>query len=435
MIPRQSSLAQGVMRREVWAWAMYDFANSGYTTVVITAVFNAYFVRVVAADRPWATFAWTATLAASYALIMLTAPVLGAYADVRAAKKRLLLGTTVGCVVFTASLALASPGALWVAIIFVVLSNFCYGTGENLVAAFLPEIARDDALGRVSGWGWGLGYVGGLVSLGACLAYVSWAQANGQEAAEFVPVTMLITAALFALASIPTFVFLRERARPQPLSASANIGRAAFTRLAHTLRHARRYRDLMRFLACTVCYQAGIAAVVTLAAIYAEQVMRFATRDTLLLIFVVNITAAIGAVAFGYLQDRIGHVATLALTLAGWIVMVGLAWAAAGPGLFWIAANIAGLCMGASQSAGRAIVGALTPPTRLAEFFGLWGLAVKLSSILGPITYGAASWLSGGNHRMAILITGSYFIGGLLLLANVNIERGRAAALESDSSA
>jgi UMF1 family MFS transporter len=191
----------------------------------------------------------------------------------------------------------------------------------------------------------------------------------------------------------------------------------------------------MRFLACTVCYQAGIAAVVTLAAIYAEQVMRFATRDTLLLIFVVNITAAIGAVAFGYLQDRIGHVATLALTLAGWIIMVGLAWAATGPALFWIAANIAGLCMGASQSAGRAIVGTLTPPTRLAEFFGLWGLAVKLSSILGPITYGAASWLSGGNHRMAILITGSYFIGGLLLLANVNIERGRAAALEPDSSA
>ena len=167
--PMQSSLAPGVTRREVWAWAMYDFANSGYTTVVITGVFNAYFVAVVAGNRPWATFAWTATLATSYALIMLTAPLLGAYADVRAAKKRLLLATTVGCVVFTASLALASPGALLTAMVFVVLSNFCYGTGENLVAAFLPEVARGDALGRVSGWGWGLGYIGGLVSLGPVL--------------------------------------------------------------------------------------------------------------------------------------------------------------------------------------------------------------------------------------------------------------------------
>jgi UMF1 family MFS transporter len=323
---------------------------------------------------------------------------------------------------------------LWIAIVCLVFSNFCYGTGENLIAAFLPEVARADALGRVSGWGWGLGYIGGLVSLGACLAYVIWAQRHGQNAAQFVPVTMLITAALFGLASIPTFVLLRERAKPQPLAESASVARAAFTRLASTLRQARRYRDLMRFLACTVCYQAGIAAVVSLAAIYAEQAMGFATRDTLLLIFVVNITAAIGAVAFGYVQDRIGHVATLALTLAGWIVMVACAWAATGPALFWIAANIAGLCMGASQSAGRAIVGTLTPPLRLAEFFGLWGLAVKLSSILGPITYGAANWLSDGNHRLAMLLTGTYFVAGLLLLANVNVERGRRAALVADSA-
>ena len=413
---------------------MYDFANSGYTTVVITAVFNAYFVAVVAENRPWATFAWTAALAASYALIMLTAPVLGAYADLRAAKKRLLLASTVGCVIFTASLALAGPGTLWIAIVFVVLSNFCYGTGENLVAAFLPEIARDEALGRVSGWGWGLGYIGGLVSLGACLGYVTWAQAHGYKAPDFVPVTMLITAALFGLASIPTFLFLRERATRQPLADSANVAQAAFSRLAQTLHQAARYRDLMRFLACTVCYQAGIAAVITLAAIYAEQVMAFTTRETLLLIFTVNITAAIGAVAFGYVQDRIGHVATLALTLAGWIVMVGLAWAATGPALFWIAANVAGACMGAGQSAGRAIVGTLTPATRLAEFFGLWGLAVKLSSILGPVTYGAVSWLSAGNHRLAILITGSYFVVGLVVLAGVNVERGRRTAKAVDGA-
>ncbi|MFO7189853.1 MAG: MFS transporter, partial [Pseudomonadota bacterium] len=149
------------------------------------------------------------------------------------------------------------------------------------------------------------------------------------------------------------------------------------------------------------------------------------------LILAVNITAALGALAFGQLQDRLGHVRTIALTLAGWIATVLIAYSAAGRSEFWIAANLAGLCLGASQSAGRALIGYLSPRDRRGEFFGLWGLAVKLSSILGPVTYGLASWLSGGDHRLAFLITGSYFLVGLLLLATVNTRRGRRAALRA----
>jgi len=429
----RNSLAPNVKRREVWAWAMYDFANSGYTTIVITTLFNAYFVSVVADNAPWATLAWTLSLALSYLLIMLTAPLLGAYADAYAAKKRLLLATTVGCVLFTATLYFVGPGMLWLAIPLVVLTNFFYGSGENLIAAFLPELARGDALGKVSGWGWSLGYVGGLTSLGLCLAYVSWAQARGDTAAEFVPVTMLITAVLFALASLPTFLLLQERAQPQPHLADGNLVQESLSRLFQTLRHARHYRDLRRFLLCTVSYQAGIQTVITLAAIYAQQAMHFSMQQTIELIFVVNITAAIGAFAFGYLQDHIGHIATIALTLLGWMGMVLLAWAAEGPGLFWAAANLAGLSMGASQSAGRALVGALAPAARRAEFFGLWGLAVKLSAILGPVTYGLVSWLTQGNHRTAILFTGVFFVAGLLLLSGVDVARGeRAARQESD---
>jgi len=145
------SLAETVTPREVWAWAMYDFANSGYTTVVITAIFNAYFVSVVADNQPWATFAWTAALAVSYAAIMITAPVIGAYADAYAAKKKLLVLTTIGCVAFTALLAFSGPGSLWLTIILIVLSNFFYGSGENLNAAFLPELATGRSLGKVSG--------------------------------------------------------------------------------------------------------------------------------------------------------------------------------------------------------------------------------------------------------------------------------------------
>jgi UMF1 family MFS transporter len=407
---------------------MYDFANSGYTTVVVTAVFNAYFVAVVAGGAPWATLAWTLTLATSYAAVMVTAPIVGAYADRHAAKKKLLILTTLGCAAATAGLALAGPGALVATCALVVVSNFFFSTGENLIAAFLPELAKGKALGKVSGWGWGLGYVGGLVSLAASLAYVTAAQARGETAAQFVPVTMLITAGIFLVASLPTLLWLRERAVPQPVPAAGLVAEA-FGRVADTVRQARRYRDLARFLVCLVCYQAGVQAVVALAAIYAQQAMGFTAQDSIMLILAVNVTAAFGAIAFGQVQDRLGHVPTIALTLAGWIATVVIAWWATDRATFWVAANLAGLCLGASQSAGRALVGYLSPRDRRAEFYGLWGLAVKLSSILGPVTYGLANWLSRGDHRLAMLITGAYFVAGLVVLAGVDPRRGRRAAL------
>src|SRR6185503_5551584 len=416
-----AALAPEVKLREVWAWSMYDFANSAYTTVVITAVFGAYFVGVVAEGKAWATFAWTAALSASYAAILVTGPLVGAWADAHAAKKELLLATTVGCVIFTAALYYAGPGAIALSLVFLILSNYFFGAGENLIAAFLPELASSQAMGRVSGWGWSFGYLGGLAALGLCLFYIT---SNSQQpASQTVPVTMLITAGFFALAALPTFLFLRERATPQPQTASP------WTRVRDTLRHARQFRDLRRFLVCLVFYQAGITAVVSLAAIYAEQAMKFTMQQTITLILVVNVTAAIGAFAFGYLQDAIGHVRAVALTLVGWIVMVVVAGFSESAASFWLAANLAGLCMGSAQAAGRAVVGYLAPPARLAEFFGLWGLAVKAASIFGPLTYGAVTWMFAGNHRLGIFATGIYFVIGLFLLRGIDIERGRQAAL------
>jgi UMF1 family MFS transporter len=399
---------------------MYDFANSGYTTVVITAVFSAFFVSGVAGNTAWATFAWTAALSVSYALILFTAPLIGAWADAHAAKKRLLLLSTVGCVAFTALLYFVAPGTVWLALALIVLSNYFFGTGENLIAAFLPELADSRAMGRVSGWGWSFGYLGGLAALGLCLAYVL---SSEQPATHTVPVTMLITAAFFAVAAAPTFLFLRERAVPQ-----GNFDNP-WARVRRTLAHSRDFRDLRRFLVCVLFYQAGITAVVSLAAIYAEQAMKFTMQQTIVLILVVNVTAALGAFGFGYLQDAIGHVRAVALTLIGWIVMVVLAGFSKNAAAFWIAANLAGLCMGSAQAAGRAVVGYLAPPARLAEFFGLWGLAMKAASIFGPLAYGAVTLIFAGNHRLGIFATGIWFVLGLLALRGVDVERGRRAAL------
>lgn len=427
-----SMLAPGVRAREVWAWAMFDFANSGYTTVVITAIFNAYFVAVVAEGAVWATFAWTAALSVSYLLIIVAGPALGAYADAYACKKRLLVWTTIGCIVFTAGLGAAGRGDVGIAIACLIASNVFFSAGENLIAAFLPELAGGDDLGKVSGWGWALGYCGGMLTLGLCLAYVSRAEARGASAEAFVPGTMLITAGVFLVAVLPTFILLKERARPQPHRPGRGALVEALSRTLDTVAHARRYQDLARFLVCIVFYQAGVQAVIALAAIYAQQVMGFDTRQTITLILVVNVTAAVGAFAFGYIQDRLGHLPTIALTLVGWLGMVVIAATAQGQAAFWIAANLAGVCLGSSQSAGRALVGYLSPEDRHGEFFGLWGLAVKLSSILGPLTYGIVTWATHGDHRTAFLITGLYFVAGLLILARIDVRRGREVALGAE---
>ena len=400
---------------------MYDFANSGYTTVVLTAIFNAYFVAVVAANAEWATFAWTAALSVSYAMVMVIGPLLGAWADAHAAKKLVLAWSTVICIAGTVALAWTGPGAVAWAVVFIIVSNLAYSMGENIVAAFLPEIARPEALGKVSGWGWSLGYFGGILALAVSLAWVMTAESRGSTSSAAVPGTMIITAAVYALAAAPTFLWLKERAVP----ATVPGARAALARLMETARSAGRYRDLLLVFLCGVFYQAGVATVIALAAIYAEQVMGFKTADTILLVLVVNVTAAIGAFGFGYAQDRVGKVVALRLTIVGWIAMTVVAYFSRTPAMFWVAANLAGLCMGSSQSAGRALVAYLSPQGRSAEFFGLWGVAVRLAAILGPLTYGVVTWVTGGNHRLAILLTGGFFIAALIVLAFVNERRGR----------
>ena len=426
-------LNPGVAPREVWGWAMYDFANSGYTTVVLTAVFAAYFVGGVAGGADWATLAWTSALSLSYLVVMLTMPSIGAWADLRARKKPLLMATTVGCVLGTAALALVpqfeGSTRVVVAMALIVVSNVFFSYGESLIAAFLPELARGEAMGRVSGWGWSLGYVGGMLALGLSLGYVLWAQAQGQKADAFVPVTMLITAVVYGLAACVTFAWLRERAVPRPEPDGAGGLAASLRQLRGTLRQARHYRDFMWLLASAVFYQGGVAVAIALAAIYAEQVIGFKSTETMVLIFVLNIAAAAGAFAFGHGQDRIGHKRALAITLVGWIATCVIAALTTTKGGFWWAAAIAGACMGSSQSAGRALAGLFAPPAQTAEFFGLWSFALRLASVLGPLSYGLITWATGGNQRIAIAGTSVLFVLGLVLLLPVQPERGRAAAL------
>jgi MFS transporter, UMF1 family len=427
----QEALNPGVKKREVFAWAMYDFANSGYTTVVLTAVFAAYFVGAVGGGADWATFAWTLALSISYAIVMFTMPSIGALADLRAAKKRFLLFSTIGCVICTAALALVGPGMVALGMVLIVLSNVFFAYGESLIAAFLPELAKRDALGKVSGWGWSFGYVGGMLALGLCLGYVLWAQGQGQKAAQFVPVTMIVTAVIYGLAAAVTFSLLKERAQPNPDALADSGLRASIQQLKRTLQQSARFTDFRWLLLCAVFYQGGVAVAVSLAAVYAEQEIGFKQQETMVLIFVLNVAAAVGAFAFGYFQDKVGHKLALGLTLVGWVATCIIAAVTTTKGGFWYAAAIAGVCMGSSQSAGRAMAGMFAPQAQLGEFYGLWAFATRLAAIVGLLLYGGVTWATGGNHRLAIVSTAVLFVVGLIVLAKVNVERGRAAALRA----
>jgi UMF1 family MFS transporter len=432
-----ASLAEGVSRREVFAWASLDFANSGYTTVVLTAVFNAYFVATVMANDPSATLVWTTILAASYLLVMVTAPLIGAYADLRARKKMFLGWATGGCVVATALLATVGPGMWWWAALLLVISNLGYATHQDMTAAFLPELSRPEALGRVSGYGWAWGYLGGLLALGLSLGWVAVAQSRGMGTQALMGGTMLATAALFFLVGWPALRVVRDRAIPVGHAAHWSLRDwflASWGRLIETWQVSQYQPDLRRFLFCVVVYHAGVQTVITLAAVYAQQVMGFSMTQTIFLILIVNITAAIGAWIFGFFQDRLGHTKGLALALLSWLAMVGVAWQATTAEMFWLSANFAGLAMGASQSGARAAIAYLARPGREAEIFGLWGVAVNLSAILGPLSYGLVTWLTGNSHRIAMLTTGLFFLVGLALLFRVDFARGRRDALTAENA-
>ncbi|MGL4231636.1 MAG: MFS transporter, partial [Casimicrobium sp.] len=389
--------------------------------------FNAYFVGVIAGGASWATLLWTTVFAISYLIVMFLGPVLGRTADRMASKKKFLLFSTIGCVVTTLALApVAARGNewMWIACAVFIASNVFYALGENFTASFLPELATSKDIAKVSAWGWSLGYVGGLVSLGVCLWWVTSQQAAGAKAQEFIPMTLVITAVIYALATIPTFLFLRERAVPNPNTKNESTWRTFRTSVAQ-LKH---FPDLRRFFIAGVAYQSGLAVVISLASVYAEQALGFKMADTIKLLLVVNVSAAIGAFVFGYVQDRIGHKPTLMITLVMWIVTVVVAYVWHTQSGFWVAANLAGLCLGACQSGGRALVGVMSPKAQLAEFYGLWGVVVRLAGIVGPMFYGLVTWVTQNNHRLALLVTGSMFVIGLFVLRRVDVARGEAAA-------
>ncbi|MCG8469404.1 MAG: MFS transporter [Gemmatimonadetes bacterium] len=415
---------QAPTRREIVSWALYDFANSAFTTLVVTFIFSAYYAARVASDPIEGAIWWTRAVQASAIIIALIMPVLGAMADYGGRKKRFLLISTVLCVFFTAALFWMGPGDAWIAALIFVFANVAYEATQALYNAFLPELSTRENIGRVSGFGWGLGYFGGLLCLAVALGMVSgWIPETDDLNVRS---TNLLTAVWFLVFSIPMFVFLRERQPPR----SAPLGeyvRMGFGRVRDTFRNLREYRHAIRLLIARLIYNDGLVTIFAMAAIYAGAEFGMGTSDVLVLGIVVNVAAGISAIAFGFLNDRIGGKRTIAITLVALIGTTVLAFVAREPPAFWTAAIFLGLMVGPNQAASRSLLGSFVPESKQGELFGLYAFSGKLASVLGPLSYGLVLDAT-RSHRWALASILVFFVIGLALLARVDEAEGIAMA-------
>jgi UMF1 family MFS transporter len=420
--PTGSSPIPPPSRREIFAWAMFDFANSSYTTVIVSVAFGVFFTSLVAPPGKGDAL-WGRGIAIGNLIVLLLSPIVGAIADDSGRKKVFLFCTYALCVAGTAALWFVTPGRVGLALALFVVSFIGFSFGENLAGSFLPEISTPENIGKISGFGWGLGYFGGLASL------VLSARLIGKGDLANLPNLRLawpVTALFFLVAALPTFLFLRERA-PRGTSTALQYVRDGFVRLGQTARSARHFSELLRFLSVFFLYSAGLTSVVAFAGIFAAKTLGFTYPELIKLFIVLQLSSAGGAFLFGAIQDRLGAPRTIQISLVLWILVCAGAYLVQTKGAFWGVALVAGLGIGSLQSASRALVGLFAPQEKSAEFFGLWGLAGKGAYMVGPLIFGSIS--SGtGSQRIAMLSTAAFFVLGLIGMGFISEQRGLAAA-------
>lgn len=424
-------------RRERWSWYLYDFGNSAYASVVLLAVYSAYFQGKVVGG-PEGSRLWGIAVGIAMLVVAVTAPVLGAVADFSGAKKRFLLAFTVMSCLFTAGLFFATPGAVALGMGFFILAEIGYRAAQVFYDAFLPEIAAPEEMGRVSGTGWAVGTAGGVVCLLIILPLVMLFQ--GLFMVRF---SLVITALFFALSTVPLFLFVREKAQPQPLPPGETYLSVAFGRIRATFREARRFKEFLKFLAAYLIYNDGIMMIMDFAGIIGAVLFGLDQQRLILFMILVQVTNVAGAYGFGLLVDRIGGKQSLFLALTLLVALVvALFFTYSVVGFFLIGA-LAGIAMAGAQSVSRTMVAFLCPPEKSAEFYGFFTMSGRTSSFIGPTVYGivaaeAALWYRArglgatlaeqNGQRIALLCIAAFVLAGMAILAFVREREARAAA-------
>jgi UMF1 family MFS transporter len=417
-----------VTKKEIFGWCMYDVADSAFTTIIVTTFYAQYFSAVVVGEAGRADLLWGVSAAVSEVVVGLLAPILGAIADFSGSRKKFLGACAMMIVFFTASLYFVGPGMTALGVALYVIANIGFAAGGVFIDSFLPGISNEENAGRISGRKWAMGYISGLVSLILCLPLSANIVANPTpqqlSMARLIPV---VVAVYYAIAVIPTFLFLRERSVKVPLPPGENYVSVGFRQVKTTFAHIKQYRDLFRLLIAFLIYNDGIVTVIYFAGLYAKNTLKFTAFDFGVMLIVINVVAATGAFVFGFVADRIGQKRTIFISLSVWLIAVVLAYLTESKAGFYVVAGLVGIGMGSCQSVSRSLVALFTPKQNAAEFFGFLGVAGKSLAFAGPLIFGLLSWLT-GSQRPAILSVGAFFIIGMILLWPVNEARGKAAA-------
>jgi UMF1 family MFS transporter len=396
-------------RRAIVAWTLYDFANSAFVAVIPATVYAKYYALVVVGNADGAgDFWWGLAVTTSMAIVALSSPPLGAMADVAGVRKRFLAIGTYASVAATALMATVRPGDVLWGWLLAVLATVTFEGALVYYNAYLPELVPPDRRGRLSGYGFALGYVGSAVALGAALPLAL---------AENYAGTFLVTAALFGGFAVPAFLFLPPDRRVHVRMRDAALG--GIRRSLGTLARIRRMPALRRFLLAYLLYEDGINTVVYFSSVFAGHTLGFTTPEVIQLYFTVQLAAVVGAWAWARPTDTRGPKFVVLCTLVQWCAVVLAAYFVATKAQFFGVALVAGTALGAVQAASRAFMASLIPSGEEAEFFGFFALCGKAAAIFGPLLFGAASWLTGGNQRVAIVAVGLFFLLGLALVRRV----------------
>jgi UMF1 family MFS transporter len=389
--------------------------------VIFATIYAAYYALAVVGNHDGAgDLWWGRVVSLSMGMVAVTSPFLGGIADRAGVRRPLFIGFTALAIVATALMATVEPGMVGWGFVLGVIGNFAYESALVYYNAYLPDLAPPSHQGRVSGWGFAVGYAGSIVALLAALPFVQKEAYAG---------AFIATAALFAVFSLPAFTML-----PQPARGRVPVRQAAREGGAEVVATARRILarpDLRRFLGAYFVYEDGVNTVIAFAGIFAAQTLGFSMERLIGLYIVVQVSALLGALAWAWPTDRFGPRRVVMITLCQWAAVVVAAYFIETQAQFWGLAVVAGTGLGAVQAASRAFLARLAPRGMEAELFGFYSLCGKSAAVMGPLVFGTVSHAAGGNQRAGILAVGSFFVIGLLLLSRVK-QGGPRLPHESD---
>jgi UMF1 family MFS transporter len=417
-------------RKALFGWSMYDFANSSFTTLIVTFIYATYFTKAIAPDEITGTILWSRAIAISGIAVALLAPFLGAMADQSGHRKRYLLISTAVAVICAAMLYRPLPGQVLTALVWFTIGNIAFELGCVFYNAFLPDIAPPAKIGSISGLGWGVGYLGGLFAM--LLAMVSMVNPETpwfgltRELGQNIRATNLLVAVWFGLFSLPMFLLVKERTSPAKPFKPAAVS----TRLINTFREIKKYRQVFRFLLARLIYNDGLITIFAFGGIYAAGTFDFSFQEIMLFGIVLNITAGLGAFAFGFCDDRLGGRATVLISIVGLIIASLIALSATGKAGLWVAGVLVGIFSGPNQAASRSLMARMTPAKMKNEFFGFFAFSGKFTAFLGPLLLGILTDIFRSQRVGMTTVLILFIIGGLLLLKVDEQEGIEAAARE-----